>query len=365
MHCLVIKTSSLGDIVQSYPAVQYLRRCHPDSVIDWVVEAPCADLVASHPSVDHCICIDTKSWRRRPLALSTWREIAASRKALRSKTYDLVVDLQGNVKSAVIATLARSCCKVGFAASYVSERPNTWVMHRHITPPDGMNVRDDYLYLMKEACHGKDPAPIPTIRAEELPPVALKVSDEQRAANLLLHEQMKRHREPTALLFAGSAWKNKQLDELVLARFLAMAEEQLAIRWLLAWGSPPERDGAHRLSAALNHAVVIERRALPQLQHLMGLVDLVVSMDSLPLHLAATTGVATYSIFGPSSASKYAPVGERHHSFQGPCPYGRFFPRRCPILRSCATGACLHSHVTAEILYSHFSSWWSPFFSSK
>ena len=71
----------------------------------------------------------------------------------------------------------------------------------------------------------------------------------------------------------------------------------------------------------------------------MAEMDLVLAVDSLTLHLAGTTSTKTFSVFGPSAA-EYQPEGERHQTYQGKCPYGRLFEKRCPVLRTCSTGAC-------------------------
>lgn len=348
---LIVKTSALGDIVHAYPALQYLRRCCPEAHISWVVERACAELVAGHPAVDECILADTQRWRRSPLARDTWRSIAACRSSLRTRVYDVVLDFQGNIKSALITSQVRSSCKVGFAAGYVAERPNLWAMHRHILPPSGQNIRADYLHLAVEAIEG------PPVESSDFAPVALRISEEQQAANKNLLQPLRSYGDPIAVLFAGSAWPNKQLTTPILATFLAYIEKNLGMRWLLAWGSPAEYAMANELVRGLDKAQVIERLPLPQLQNLLSHVDVAVSMDSLPLHLAATTQVATYSFFGPSSAAKYAPEGSRHASFQGPCPYAVSFAKRCPKLRSCPTGLCLHG-LDALILAKHFKTWW-------
>jgi heptosyltransferase-1 len=73
-------------------------------------------------------------------------------------------------------------------------------------------------------------------------------------------------------------------------------------------------------------------------------------MDSATLHLCGTTSTPSFSLFGPSSASIYKPLGEHHVAFQGSCPYGRTFVKRCPILRTCKTGACMKD-LTAKRIF--------------
>jgi len=82
-------------------------------------------------------------------------------------------------------------------------------------------------------------------------------------------------------------------------------------------------------------------------------MQLVIAMDSLPLHLAGTTNTKTFSFFGPSSSAKFMPMGEQHHAFQGSCPYGKVIQRRCPIIRTCKTGACLRG-ISSDTLFDAF-----------
>jgi heptosyltransferase-1 len=74
--------------------------------------------------------------------------------------------------------------------------------------------------------------------------------------------------------------------------------------------------------------------------------------------LAGSTSTPTYSIFGASSAQKYKPIGTCHKAFQGECPYGKTFEKRCDILRTCKTGACI-KQLQGEQLFNHFFDWWS------
>jgi heptosyltransferase-1 len=351
VRCLIVKASSLGDIIHAFPTVSYLRHHYPHAHITWVVERPALPLVAAHPAVDSSIVIDTKLWRKKTFAPSTWRAIAAGRHDLRQHEYDLVLDLQGNIKSALIVSLTRSSNKVGFAKPYVAESPNTWAMHRHVLPPKDQNIRDDYLYLAHKAIDK------PLCSSTCFPHTLLQVDPALKTANQALVEQHRHFSNKIAMFCAGSAWRNKQLTEASLAIFLRLCAERLHVRWLLTWGNQEERILTERLQASVPSVQCVPSMPLPQLQHLMSLTDLVVSMDSLPLHLAATAGIPTYSCFGPSNAAKYAPIGEQHVFYQGTCPYHQQFERRCPKLRTCATGSCMRD-ISPYVLYAHFATWW-------
>ena len=102
---LLVKTSSLGDVVHNLPVATDIRRRFPDARIDWAVEE--APLVALHPAVASVIPVAIRRWSRRPLGRSTWAEIGALRGLFRNHEYDAVIDTQGLVKSALLARAAR------------------------------------------------------------------------------------------------------------------------------------------------------------------------------------------------------------------------------------------------------------------
>ena len=336
---LIVKSSALGDIVHVFPVVEYLRKKFPDAQIDWVVEKAFLELPQAHPLISSVIPIDTRAWRKGK-NLSQFFEF---KKLLQSTHYDLLFDLQGNCKSALVTWLAYADKKIGFGKASVPEQPNRWVTDQQFDPPAGQNIRDDYLYLVKS--HFSDDAPFHDSA------VSLRIVDsqKQKIQNLLASPQLagkKRY-----MICPGAAWKNKRVTDAALMDFLQRLHSAEPISFLFAWGSKEELELAQQLQTRFkDSSILLEKLPLATLQNLMASVDRVFAMDSLPLHLAGSAGVSTYSIFGPSSAEKYRPKGEQHHSFQGSCPYGEVFPKRCPKLRSCPTGACIRS-LSGEQLF--------------
>lgn len=348
MKILIVKTSSLGDLIHAFPVVQFLRAQVPTAEIHWIVEKPFAELVRAHPCVDQVFCVDTRKWRKRWFHRETYQEIKQLTSQLRSHSYDLILDLQGNIKSALLTACARGLLKVGFGYASVPEWPNLLFTNRRFNPLKGRNIRDDYLFLAQSALNNFD-----NVQGC----VQLKVSDEEkcRIHQILAHPHLQEGIK--ILVCAGSNWPNKQLSESSLRSLLENIHSNLSGRFLFVWGTKEEEKAAQRLFEAFpNHSLVIDRLPLPTLQNLMEGVDLVMAMDSLPLHLAGTTNTPTYSVFGPSLAAKYKPVGVQHQAFQGACPYGKLFEKRCPILRTCATGSCMKD-LRGEALFDDFLGW--------
>ncbi len=326
MKILIVKTSSLGDIIHTFGAVDYLKNRFPHAQIDWVVELPFAELVKAHPHIDRVMAIESKKWRRSPFKQGHYQQVRAFRKQLREIHYDLLFDLQGNLKSGLITSFSRAKEKIGFGWRSLPEWPNGLFTTSKINPPEGKNIREDYLALIQRFF--RDEAPY-TVR-----PFSLKLDPIQ----LQKLETLMPTGELPTLVCPSSAWPNKCLEEKTLVKVLRRLKQD---PYWFVWGSPAEREIALRLSSFFPGSSVLERLSLPLLQHVMGRCKLVVAMDSLPLHLCGTTTTPSLSFFGPSSALKYRPLGDRHRAIQGDCPYGITFEKRCPKLRTCATGSCL------------------------
>jgi len=336
MQILIVKTSSLGDIIHAFTMLEYLKGKFPDAAIDWVAEKPFAEMVQAHPAIRDVLRVDSRNWRKNLLRGSTWNQIKSFRKTLREVKYDIVFDLQGNVKSALICSQAKAKIKVGFGKEAVAEWPNLFFTDIRFTPPKGKNIRADYLYLAQ--------AYFQDFRLPKIEKALLKLDAKgQELCQQVLGLALLRA-TPKVMVCPGSAWRNKQLEKGAMIEFLALLYKHMGCAYLFTWGNLEEKQLAEEIQAKFpNHSVVLDRLSLPVLQNVMDKMDLVVAMDSLPLHLAGTTGTKTFSIFGASSAAKYKPEGEGHTFFQGHCPYKRSFEKRCPILRSCPTGPCIRS----------------------
>lgn len=334
MRYLIIKTSAFGDIIHAYSVLEYLKQQDPDCIVDWVVEKRASSLVKNHPLVAITIEVDTKKWRSSLCTKQTWQELKAVRQKLQAEPYDAVFDLQGNIKSAIITFLARSKHKIGFGFKSAPEAISACSYTHRYNPPSGQNIRSDYLFLV-ESYFGKKinthPALLTT--AEHIPTI-----------------------KANWLIAPGSNWINKQLTPPTLKAFLSLCKDAYHPNFVFLCGNEPERELAKELTQAFPGSEILYKPELPVLQHIMASMQLVVSMDSLPLHLAATAACPTFSFFGPSSSQKYNPPGAQHGSFQGPCPYGQTFEKRCPKLRTCPTGACLRETDPQE-LFRAFQSW--------
>lgn len=344
MKILIVKMSSLGDLIHTFPVVHYIKQIVPDAQIDWVVEAPFAELIRAHPLIHKVLTVQTKKWRSQPLTPGTWKEIQQFRKELRKESYDLLFDFQGNIKSAFVSGSAKSARKIGFASSTVPEWPNLLTTNKRFNPPKGGNIRQDYLYLAQSTFGNFSPVHDTGVK--------LTISPEEKKK---IDQIVQNIEGKKILICPGSNWPNKQLSEEAFSSFLHALSEKDKFHFLFLWGNKGEKEMVEKIALSLPDSTILEKIPLPALQNLMAACDLVIAMDSLPLHLAGTTSTPTYSVFGPSSAHKYKPLGDRHKAFQGSCPYGQHFDKRCDQLRTCKTGACMKD-LSGEALFNHFES---------
>lgn len=344
MKILIIKTSSLGDIIHVFPVLKFLRFHYPNAQIDWVVEKPFSELVQAHPDINHVLTIQSKKWRKNLFKLETWQDIQAFRHQLQSQSYDVIFDLQGNIKSGMVCGLSKGTVKVGFGADSIPEKPNMLFTNRRYNPPKNKNIREDYLFLAESFTNN-------FAKIDEKVQLRINDLEREKIEGILSNDRLQDRSK--IMVCPGSIWPNKRLSVAAMTEFLQRFQQKNNVSFLFIWGTPEEKIQADDLEKHLSNSVVVDKLSLPTLQNLMGAMDLVISMDSLPLHLAATAGVPTYSVFGASSAKKYKPLGDHHHAYQGECPYGQVFEKRCPLLRTCKTGACV-KNLTGKEFYRDF-----------
>lgn len=351
MRILIIKTSALGDIVQAFSVLGFIKKNYPDAQVDWVVELPFLELVQSHPDIHRALSINSKKWRSRLFSKENRKEYRAFFQGLRTTVYDLILDLQGNIKSGLVMAFAKSSLKVGFGMSTVPEWPNVLASNRRYNPPLGFNIREDYLFLVRNA--------LGNFSSFESGPVKLNLTEQESRRRTNLLELFSTINGLKVMVFPGSNWPNKQLSLTTLKNFLHLIESKLEVYYFFMWGTKEEEVLVKELALDFSlNSTVIDKLSLPLLQNMMNEVDLNFSMDSLPLHLAGTTTSPVYSVFGASSLQKYQPIGPLAGGLQGACPYGKSFEKRCPILRSCSTGACI-KNLDAQQLFENFYLWWS------
>ncbi|HEY4255181.1 MAG TPA: glycosyltransferase family 9 protein [Chlamydiales bacterium] len=331
---LIVKTSSLGDIIQAMGVLEELRLRFPRAQIDWVVEERFKPIVEAHPLVRRAIPFSLKSFRFDYVT------------SLRKERYDLLFDLQGNTKSGLATLLARSRKKIGFGRRSVREWPNILATQIRFEVPLTLNIRDQHSQLLNHFFQDA--------LARENRGVCFAIDKE---AERLIERLLSAQTSPRIMVCPGSKWMNKQLPLATWIEFLSQIKQTLNASFLLMWGSSEEKAFCEEIRKHIDTSLVVDQLPVPVWQNLMNKMDLVIAVDSAALHLAGTTQTPTFSLFGPTSLSVFKPTGPRHFALQGSCPYNVRFEKTCPKLRTCPSGACIRE-LASDPIFQEFIHWW-------
>jgi heptosyltransferase-1 len=278
MRILLVKTSSLGDVIHNLPVATDLRRRFPDAAIDWVVEEGFADLPRLHPAVRRVIPVAVRRWRKTPFSPATWAEIAAFRRAAGAEYYDAVLDTQGLLKSALIAAQARGP-KLGHAADSAREALAARFYDRTFSVPKDLHAVERNRRLAA-AAFGHAPDDLPLDYGIAAPPLLAPWLPGGDHAVLL-----------TATSRADKEWPEPDWQALGQALIV------MGMRCVLPAGSPAERERAGRIAAGLGRAVAAPPLNLAELASLMAGARIVVGVDTGLTHLAAALDRPTVAIF--------------------------------------------------------------------
>ena len=297
MRVLLIKTSSLGDVVHTLAAVTEARRHRPNLRFDWAVEEAFAEVPTWHPSVDRALPVATRRWRRTPWSI--WRDpvFRSFRSAVREEPYDLILDAQGLLKTAWLARLARGP-RVGFARRSAREPLTSLFGGRGVEVPWGMHAIERLRALFAGAIGYELDPPVPS---EHAPDYGI-------GSGRAIHEAGEDTADATAVLVHGTAWRTKQFPETRWIE-LGRALESRGLALELPWGSDDERARAERIAANLGRATVLPATSLSDLRSLFVRATEVWSVDTGLAHLAAAVGTTTTTLFGASDPSLTAPRG--------------------------------------------------------
>ncbi len=293
---LLIKMSSLGDVIHNLPVASDIRRHRPGATIDWVVEEQYAPLVAMHPAVDRVIPIALRRWRRSPLSGATWREFGAFRRALRSREYDVIVDTQGLLKSALVAKLARGPIH-GFGRGTAREPLASRLYDATVEFPPEAHKIFRYRSVAAQAIGYAVAPEIDYGIAPRVPPPRIASG----RYCLAFHGTAR----------AAKLWQEANWTELV--RRL----ERAGYACILPWGSGEERARSDRIAAANSAAIVPPRLALDEMSALIAGAEFVVGVDTGLMHLAAALSRPVVGIFCDSNPVDARPVGPGPTAYRG------------------------------------------------
>jgi heptosyltransferase-1 len=273
---LVVRPSSLGDVVYALAIAVDIADAAPGTAIDWIAEEAFVDVPALSPFVRRTIPVGFRRWRHTPFRAETWREAIAFRNDLRNGRYAAVLDLQEQVKGALIARIARGP-RHGFDRNSIREPVATLLHDFHHQVPKTLHFVERCRALAAAAL-GYDVSGPPRWSLEPKTSVAAVPNGRYVVA---LHATSR----------AGKLWPEERWRALV--GWFADA----GLSTLLPWGSEAERARSERIAKGLGRASVPPRQPLSALAALLARSELCVGVDTGLTHLAAVLGTPTVAIF--------------------------------------------------------------------
>src|SRR5215216_3228521 len=291
MRILFVKLGSIGDVVHTLPALAAVRRAVPGAKISWVVERRAAEILRDNPLLETLIEVDTKGLRRWPLSGETLPATRRQLRRLRASPFDLSIDFQGLLKSALVSRLSGARRRAGFSREHLREPAARFLLTETVRVPARLNVIRKNLALASGALGVELPSAADTLEFPvHVSPLHAREADEVvQAAG-----------ERFTILNPGGGWPTKLWDA---SRFGELADALLVnhgLRSVVTYG-PGERELAERVVAASR--VGAAHAASPSLKGFYELARraaVYVGGDTGPTHLAVAAGAPVVGLFGPT-----------------------------------------------------------------
>ena len=287
---LIIKSSSMGDVVHALPVAYDIRQAFPDAQVDWVVEEAFADIVELSPWISHRVVTAFRRWRKRPFSSEVRSEVAAVKKRLKGSHYDIVIDLQGLIRSALVARWC-GAKSVGYSRDTVREPLASFFYSETKRVPESLTPVKRYR-TMAALCLGYEidvEHPVYGLVAKPLAQRPVSGDYAVMAVNTSREEK----------LWARDRWIQT-----------TQALVKAGITPLFVWGSPAEEDRVRTLAELVPGTVVAAHMTLPEIASLLKESVGLIGVDTGISHLAAALAVPAVGIIVGTSAQLFSLVGE-------------------------------------------------------
>lgn len=308
---LISRIGAMGDVVHAMPAVAALRKALPEVQIGWAIEARWSELLSApgtnlsgpvtpqRPLVDFVHTVDTRNWRISVTSMSTWREVREALGGVRSAQYDTALDVQGAIKSSLLAKLSNAPTRVGSATP--REGPAR-LFYTQAISTESAHVIDQAVELASAMC------------GEKLSnqPVTLPIHDEsERWADDIVQ-----HHGRFAILNPGAGWGAKIWPTERYAE-VATALGRRGYASLINFG-PGEQEIADAVAQASGGSAIPCTCSISQMISLGRRAALMIGGDTGPMHVCAALNVPVVALFGPTDPARTGPYGTRSRVLRSP-----------------------------------------------
>ena len=331
MKVLVIKTSSMGDIIHTLPALSDALSALPDVQFDWLVEERFAFIPAWHPAVNRVIPIALRRWKRHKLRTLLGSELRQAIKQLRLAHYDYIIDAQGLWKSALWGVVARGKT-AGFDRASVREPLAWWWYRRRIAVSKSEHAVTRIRHLFAKTLDYTVPNGHPRYGI-----------DRHQFAVPKTHS-------PYVLFFHGTTWANKHWPELYWQQLIDLVVAQ-GFHVKLGWGGPVERERSLRLAKHHDSVSLLPDLTVAGVADYIAASRAVVAVDTGFAHLTEALDVPLVSLYGPTSPERTGPLGQRQVALAADFSCAPCYQRECRFQGPAeVTPACFARVTPAAVL---------------
>ncbi|WP_432743007.1 lipopolysaccharide heptosyltransferase I [Methylobacter sp. G7] len=286
MKIAIVKLSALGDIVHAMVALQYIKAHSPEIQIDWIVEQRFADVLKYNPDIDNVLTVNLKALKTNKAGI--FQQLKKMR-SYASNNYDLVIDAQGLIKSAVTAKIIGKRI-AGFDADSIREKAASWFYDVKVACAYDANTLDRNALILSSPLGIN----ISTEQILNKQPFLFFSNEDPQIYDFLLKDRL------NIVLVIGSTWDSRNYPA---ARFVKIAEA-LQQNCLVVWGSDQEKAAAEWMATQSDRIKVMPKLDLNSLKALIAKADLVIGNDTGPTHMAWGLNRPSITIFGPTPVSR-------------------------------------------------------------
>jgi len=328
MNILIVKISSLGDIIHALPAAVYLKKAHPQWKIHWLAEEAFAEVLKPLPWIDRVLSLNMRQLRKEK-TLREIRKLWRTIRDIRAGGYDYVLDLQGNTKSGFFTLVSGAGQRFGFARNGVREWPNLLATNRKVALSEKDHHISDRALAVASSVLADRPREFSEEGYLQAPDDSMVRVDEWLAEN-------NPEKKNIIVCHTGTTWKTKLWPQDCwedLLRWMSLKGRYLP---LLTWGNIEERKTAENIMTRMDGRVLLWPGGdLGDLMALLSKADLVLGSDTGPVHMAAALGTPTVSFYRVTDAARNGPRGARHICLQAPWECSPCLLKECPRDEEC------------------------------
>ena len=311
---LIIKTSSLGDVIHTLPALTDCGIRFPEIEFDWVVEESFSEIASWHPLVNKVIPVTIRKWRKNPLKTlfsDSWKKF---RREIALEHYDAVIDAQGLIKSAFLAPMAKGHT-YGLDKNSVRESfaCNFYQTKLHVDKKQHAVERVRQLFAKSLGYH------LP----EGLGDYGIK--------STFLSDDSVQEQKPYLVFLHGTTWESKHYPEAYWQQLIELAAKD-GLNVKLLWGNDLEYQRAERLGNSYRHVEVMPKLNLADIAKLLTNAKAAIAVDTGLGHLAAAVDCPTLSLFAATNPGLTGAYGKSQRHLAGTLSCSPCLKRKCPLI---------------------------------